>query len=104
MVVDVAAAAVGSGFVLKHAKTPQPSPLELLFCKHFYCHWISEFLTCAPCGGVVLEHGLVVVGQHLLQGAGHRVAPQQVMVQCTVCIEPDEISKDLKATFNRHNS
>ena len=35
VVVDVAAAdAVGSGSVLKHAKTPQPSPLELLFCKH----------------------------------------------------------------------
>ena len=95
MVVDVAAAAaVGSGSVLKRARTHQPSPLELLVCINFYYHWISESTT--PCGGVVFKHGLVVVGQHLLQRARHRVAPQQVMIQRTICIEPAKRSEKVK--------
>ena len=46
-----------------------------------------------PGGSVVLEHGLVMGGQHPLQRTGHWVAPHEVVVQCAVGIEPCEDHK-----------
>ena len=34
----------------------------------------------------VLEHTLVVIGEHSLQGARHRVSPEEVMVESIVSI------------------
>ena len=68
--------------------------------------YVSEFFVAstdlkrAPGGGVVLKHGLVMVGQHLLQGAGHRVAPQQVVVQRTICVKPEKKKSNYQGLQN----
>ena len=60
----------------------------------------STDLQLVPGGGVVLKHGLVVIGQHLLQGAGHWVAPQQVVVQRTVCVKPEKKKSNYQGLQN----
>ena len=60
----------------------------------------STDLQRAPGGGVVLKHGLVVIGQHLLQGAGHWVAPQQVVVQRTICVKPEKKKSNYQGLQN----
>ena len=46
----------------------------------------------------VLKHTLVVVGEHSLQGARHRVGPEEVMVESIVSIQP---GKDKSLLFSR---
>jgi hypothetical protein len=41
-----------------------------------------------PGRGQVLEHALAVVAEHPVQGNGHGVGPEEVMVQCIISIEP----------------
>ena len=42
----------------------------------------------SPGGGQVLEHALAVSAQHPLQAAGHRVGPEEVVVQSRVRVDP----------------
>ena len=42
---------------------------------------------CIPGWSKVLKHTLVVVGEHSLQGARHRVGPEEVMVESIVSIQ-----------------
>ena len=42
----------------------------------------------SPGGGEVLEHALAVSAQHPLQAAGHRVGPEEVVVQRRVRVDP----------------
>ena len=88
-----AAAAAVVGSVWTRATIPQPFPRERLFCNE--CCWTSRRYhqnEKKPGGRVIFEHGLVVVGEHLLQRARHRVAPEQIVVQSAVCVKPGRMS------------
>ena len=53
-------------------------------------HWLGLHGPPAsvPSRSQVLEHALSVITKHPVQGAGHGVCPEEVMIECIVSIKP----------------